>query len=85
MGHESSGFAAGFLPRGRPPRRQWFGRSAACLAALAAWRAAPLQARPPLGGPLIDAPFALGVASGAPLEDSVVIWTRLCTDPASPH
>ncbi|MEN9774828.1 MAG: Alkaline phosphatase [Pseudomonadota bacterium] len=81
MGHESSGFAAGLLLT----RRQWFGRSAACLAALAAWRAAPLQARPPLGGPLIDAPFALGVASGAPLEDSVVIWTRLCTDPASPH
>ena len=26
-------------------------------------------------------PFALGVASGSPLPDAVVLWTRICHDP----
>ena len=26
-------------------------------------------------------PFALGVASGSPLPDAVVLWTRICYDP----
>jgi phosphodiesterase/alkaline phosphatase D-like protein len=30
-------------------------------------------------------PFRLGVASGDPLPDSVVLWTRLAVDPASPE
>lgn len=30
---------------------------------------------------LEDYPFLLGVASGDPLQDSVVLWTRLATDP----
>ncbi len=30
-------------------------------------------------------PFALGVASGEPLADSVVLWTRLAPDPADPN
>lgn len=29
-------------------------------------------------------PFTLGVASGDPAEDSVVLWTRLATDPLAP-
>ena len=28
-----------------------------------------------------DYPFTLGVASGDPLSDSVVLWTRLAPDP----
>src|SRR5690606_4445156 len=31
-----------------------------------------------------DNPFRLGVASGEPLPDGVVIWTRLALDPVSP-
>ena len=30
-------------------------------------------------------PFRLGVASGDPLPDSVVLWTRLATDPMAPE
>jgi alkaline phosphatase D len=38
------------------------------------------------GTPSLPAdPFRLGVASGDPLSDSVVLWTRLATDPASPE
>lgn len=32
----------------------------------------------------LDYPFRLGVASGDPLSDSVVLWTRLATDPFAP-
>ncbi len=32
-----------------------------------------------------DYPFRLGVASGDPLPDSVVLWTRLATDPFAPQ
>ena len=32
----------------------------------------------------VAAPFQLGVASGDPLPDSVVIWTRLVADPLAP-
>ena len=38
------------------------------------------------GTPALPAdPFRLGVASGDPLPDSVVLWTRLAIDPASPE
>lgn len=33
---------------------------------------------------LTDYPFQLGVASGDPLSDAVVIWTRVVTDPFAP-
>lgn len=36
------------------------------------------------GGPLREYPFRLGIASGDPLPDGVVIWTRLVTDPLAP-
>ena len=35
---------------------------------------------PDLGGD----PFALGVASGDPLDDSVILWTRLAVEPVTP-
>lgn len=39
---------------------------------------APLQARPVSGRPRLDRdPFGLGVASGDPGTDSVILWTRL--------
>ena len=38
------------------------------------------------GTPALPAdPFQLGVASGDPLPDSVVLWTRLAVDPMSPE
>ena len=52
--------------------------------------AAPAGARPrqpaPLGrgGRVPPAPFTLGVASGDPAADSVVLWTRLAPDPLVP-
>lgn len=30
-------------------------------------------------------PFTLGVASGDPTSDSIVLWTRLAPDPADPE
>jgi len=36
------------------------------------------------GGPLPSDPFTLGVASGDPLPDAVVIWTRLAPSPFEP-
>ena len=30
-------------------------------------------------------PFSLGVASGSPLPDSVILWTRILTDPLNPR
>ncbi|MBL9104894.1 MAG: alkaline phosphatase D family protein [Myxococcales bacterium] len=34
------------------------------------------------GGPALDSdPFTLGIASGDPLPDSVILWTRLAPDP----
>lgn len=64
-------------------RRLWLGRSAQLAMALLAWHAPAARSVAPLGGAFSADPFALGVASGAPAEDSVVIWTRLCTDPLS--
>src|SRR5688500_12264162 len=43
---------------------------------------APLASRLALGQPRFAAfPFALGVASGDPLADGFVLWTRLAPDP----
>ncbi|TVR03280.1 MAG: alkaline phosphatase [Deltaproteobacteria bacterium] len=40
-----------------------------------------LERNPPPPAPAIEPPFALGVASGDPLHDRVVIWTRLAPAP----
>ena len=41
------------------------------------WLASAVRAEAPLQAPLAADPFALGVASGRPAPDSVVLWTRL--------
>ncbi len=60
--------------------RRHFLRAAAALSLL------PLIAKPAFGVVLSnpkfrDYPFSLGVASGDPLPDGVVLWTRLAPDP----
>ena len=61
--------------------RRAFLAASARIAALSAL--APLAACAPTQGPLKLArdPFTLGVASGDPLADAVVLWTRLAADP----
>ncbi|HEX8781129.1 MAG TPA: alkaline phosphatase D family protein, partial [Nocardioides sp.] len=49
----------------------------AAAAAFHGWSAAPVWATPRFA----SNPFALGVASGDPLPDGVVLWTRLAPDP----
>lgn len=46
--------------------------AAACALPVPGW-AAPAKAK--------DYPFSLGVASGSPLPDAVILWTRLLPDP----
>src|SRR6187549_1928701 len=44
--------------------------------------APPLLSRRALAKPIFDAyPFTLGVASGDPLPDGIVLWTRLAPKP----
>src|SRR6476619_1477898 len=51
-----------------------------CLGAGAV--AAPLVSRRALAKPLFDSyPFTVGVASGDPLPDGIVLWTRLAPSP----
>ena len=55
-------------------------RQAAALAAISF--SAPFVARPALGQTrFLNDPFALGVASGAPVADGFVLWTRLAPLP----
>lgn len=54
-----------------------FDRRGFLIAAAAALAVPRLWARPAFSGD----PFALGIASGAPLPDGVVLWTRLAPDP----
>ena len=62
-----------------PSRRGVLGGAAALLAA-ARFRAV-FDLAPAAAAPLPSDPFTLGVASGDPLPDSVVLWTRLAPDP----
>ena len=66
----------------RPVSRRDFARISRDVAACIALAAVPIDARetPRLAGD----PFASGVASGDPLPDGVVLWTRLAADPALP-
>lgn len=69
--------------RHQPSRRRFFGYTGAGAAAIllgtGAWdTAAAAPAR--LGG----YPFTLGVASGDPQPDGVVLWTRLAPEPLAP-
>jgi alkaline phosphatase D len=55
---------------------------AAARTMAAAALAAPLTSRIARGQPRLAAdPFALGVASGDPVADGFVLWTRLAPDP----
>jgi alkaline phosphatase D len=69
-------------------RRRFLCSSAGTLALASMWadgfpflptpvHAAPVQANPHFA----RSPFTLGIASGDPLDDSVVIWTRLALEP----
>ena len=60
-------------------RRQWVQRAALAAAATALPRWAWLQPTP-----LAANPFALGVASGDPAPDGMVLWTRLLPSPGEP-
>jgi alkaline phosphatase D len=68
-------------------RRRFLGRSARTAALAALWADALLVDPRALAAPRQPAPrfpqspFTLGVASGDPLDDGVVIWTRLALDP----
>jgi len=52
-------------------------RLAAAATASSVVRAAPANAA--------GSPFSLGVASGAPLPDAVILWTRILPDPLDAH
>lgn len=54
---------------------------------MATFAAMPVPAaRPALAKPrFLNDPFTLGVASGEPLSDGFVIWTRLAPDPCNPE
>ncbi|MFC4005216.1 alkaline phosphatase D family protein [Prauserella oleivorans] len=61
-------------------RRRFLGASGAGAAAVllgTGWWDASVSAAPRLGG----YPFTMGVASGDPAPDGVVLWTRLAVDP----
>lgn len=64
-------------------RRELFRFGAAGSAAVLAGTAAAGSARFPAPRRLGD-PFSLGVASGDPAPDGVVLWTRLAPDPLAP-
>ncbi|MFW6596910.1 alkaline phosphatase D family protein [Propionibacteriaceae bacterium Y2011] len=65
-------------------RRLFLGMSGAGAAAVmlgtGAW-----QPRDAWAAPLSGYPFTLGVASGDPLPDGIVLWTRLAVDPLAPE
>ncbi len=57
-----------------------FAGATGTAAALHGWSAAPAWSAPRFP----TDPFTLGVASGDPLPDGVVLWTRLAPDPLAP-
>ncbi|MGW1047561.1 alkaline phosphatase D family protein [Streptomyces sp. NPDC002521] len=64
-----------------PDRRRFLAAGAAVLGAAACaqpWLPGTARAT---GRPLPDSPFTLGVTSGDPLPDGIVLWTRLAPDP----
>ena len=73
------------MPAAAPPPRRLLMRSALRLAlAACAGRSAAVLAGPLPGtytAPFAAYPFTLGVASGCPEPDGVVLWTRLAPDP----
>ncbi|SFV06271.1 alkaline phosphatase D [Pseudoduganella namucuonensis] len=77
--HPGSGRAD---PRGADARRAFLLAGARVAALAGAAAAGVSRAGPPAGAGTRGAyPFTLGVASGAPLPNAVVIWTRVLYDP----
>lgn len=62
-------------------RRRFLAGSALTAAAAVAWRPALGGAQATAGAAISAYPFTLGVGSGDPLPDAVVLWTRLAPDP----
>src|SRR5687767_1589537 len=66
--------------RGGVSRRRILGVGVGAAGALALSRVPGAAAT----GSRIPEPFTLGIASGDPHHDSVVLWTRLAPDPLAP-
>lgn len=62
-------------------RRRFLQRASAALLATASAPALLRAASPPPATPFTADPFTLGVASGYPQPDRVVLWTRLAPEP----
>jgi alkaline phosphatase D len=73
-------------PPDDPGRRAWLRRvqAAALLLALDGLARPAVAAAQTGGVRFVRDPFTLGVASGMPRPDSIVLWTRLAPEPASP-
>lgn len=65
----------------RPTRREFLLYVGAALTAAACGDDGESAASPEAGPELAGDPFTLGVASGDPLAESVILWTRLAMDP----
>jgi len=65
----------------RPTRREFLAYIGALLAVSACGDGGNGDSEPPPAPTLASNPFTLGVASGDPLADRVVLWTRLAIDP----
>lgn len=69
-------------PKFLSSKRREFLRTATGVAGLTTFGTAGLAtAKSENAGRFDEDPFTLGVASGDPLSDSVVLWTRLALDP----
>ena len=84
------GFDLGLIERARLGRRGFLGLAGAALLAACAGddgvgtTDGTAATTSTAGGEVLASdPFTLGVASGAPLADGVVLWTRLAPDPAA--
>src|SRR5688500_8306300 len=67
-----------------PTRRTFLAMTGVSAAAFALGTGEAAAADETVGGRVPSDPFALGVASGDPLPDGVVLWTRLAPDPLAP-
>ncbi|OZE98225.1 alkaline phosphatase D family protein [Rhodococcoides fascians] len=83
MGQRDVNIGRDISLRGGATRRQFLTWSALVGALAFAPELNPAKASAQSGTPS-SYPFRLGVASGDPLPDSVVLWTRLATDPFAP-
>ncbi|WP_116041484.1 alkaline phosphatase D family protein [Amycolatopsis palatopharyngis] len=88
MGSSSVTESGDTTPRTASRRHVLAGSAAVGAAAVATGLTGPLAAATPARGgatgagrPITGDPFTLGVASGEPDQHSVVLWTRLATDP----